>query len=163
MTHRSTQQGFAMLFTVLIVSLIMTIAISISNLTLRQAVLSNLAKDSQIAFAEADAAIECALYEDTVLGNFPIGSTVPNGSVNIATDVEAQLYCGDTLMELDTTESYPEYFVYEISGGAFVANKPCFSIIFDKTNPLFSRVEGRGYNICGSSNRRVERALEVKY
>lgn len=162
MKHRSTQQGFAMLFTVLIVSLILTIAVSISNLTLRQAVLSNLAKDSQIAFAQADAAIECALYEDTVLFGFPPGSTIPTGA-GLATDVTPAFYCGDTLMELAVDQSYSDYFVYVISDSAFEANKPCFSIIFDKTSPSFSRVEGTGSNICGVSNRRVERALEVKY
>lgn len=155
MTYRSTQQGFAMLFTVLIVSLILTIAVSISNLTLRQAVLSNLAKDSQIAFAQADAGIECALYEDTVLAGYPPGSDV--------TTVAPKLYCGDTLMELDLGQSSLDYLYYVISDSAFVANQPCFSIIFDKTNPSFSRVEGVGSSICGTSNRRVERALEVKY
>ncbi len=162
MTRPRIQQGFAMLFTVLIVSLILTIAVSISNLTLRQAVLSNLAKDSQIAFAQADAAIECALYEDTALVGFPPGSTIPTGA-GLSTDVTPAFYCGETLMELAIDQSYQDYFVYVISDNAFAANQPCFSITFDKTNPSFSRVEGTGSSICGASNRRVERALEVKY
>ena len=155
-----TQSGFAMLFTVLIVSLILTIAVSISNLTLRQAVLSNLAKDSQSAFSQADAAVECGMYEDTYLGKFPVGTTVATGA---ATDAPANFYCGDTLMELaPAPRSYTDYLVYTFA--SYVDNQPCFLITFDKTNAAsYSRVEGSGSNICGASPRRVERALEVKY
>ncbi len=151
------QSGFAMLFTVLIVSLILTIAVSISNLTLRQAILSNLAKDSQAAFAQADAAVECGMYEDTYLGKFPVGTLVANAPGSIS--------CGDKTLVL-SPRSADDYLVYvfNIDDSQYQPNKPCFSITFDKTNATqYSRVLGTGSNICADSQRRVERALEVKY
>jgi hypothetical protein len=153
------QSGFAMLFTVLIVSLILTIAVSISNLTLRQAVLSNLAKDSQAAFSQADAAVECGMYEDTYMGRFPVGTTVGSGT---SADAPGTLACGSATLSLSPSRSYTDYLVYVFQNPD--NNKPCFSIIFDKTNSAqYSRVQGTGSNICGSSTRRVERSLEVKY
>ena len=166
---KQTQSGFAMLFTVLIVSLILTIAVSISNLTLRQAVLSNLAKDSQVAFAQADAAVECAMYEDTYRGSFPIGTTPDTGT---STSAPQTLTCGDKKLVLSTTAQNPKnisrqdylVYVFDVNDPGYNENKPCFSITFDKTNVAqYSRVVGTGSNICGASTRRVERSLEVKY
>ena len=46
------KKGFALLITVVVVSLILSISLGISNLTFKQTILSNLAKDSQISFYE---------------------------------------------------------------------------------------------------------------
>lgn len=144
--------GFAMLFTVLIVGLILSIAISISNLTLKQAVLSNLAKDSQIAFYQADAAVECGLYQDTALGLFPKGSTLAT--------VPPEFECGNRRMVLDQLQEDTDQFTYTFADTNTTV--PCFSIIFDKSSEPY-RVQGFGYNTCTQSARQVERALEVKY
>ena len=152
--HSREQAGFAMLFTVLLVSLILTIALSISDLTLKQTLLSSLAKDSQIAFYQADAGVECGMYQDITLGNFPLGKSpaqVPN-----------QFYCGENSMTMDLSSSLNDYFVFkeDLAGTA----SPCFSIVFDKvTTPGSNKVQTRGYNRCSVSPRQVERALEVSY
>ncbi len=152
-----TDVGFVMLFTVLIVSLILTLALGISDITLKQSILSGLAKDSGIAFYQADTAVECGMYEDTTLGAFPYNATVNTGS---STDVPQTFYCGDTLMQLG--QSAPNYFEYDPQG--VEPNVPCFSIVFDKSNPdtLF-RVDGLGLSRCGANPKQVERTLEVKY
>lgn len=161
MKHSTSQSGFAMLYSVLLVSLILTIAVAISNLTLRQAVLSNLAKDSGIAFYQADTAVECGMYEDSMLGKFPLGSTVSS--------VPQTIDCGTVQLALNaaasTLVSADNYFQYDVASN--LGSAPCLSLIFDKTNasdvPGYSRVFGTGYNICIDSPRRVERSLEVKY
>jgi hypothetical protein len=148
------QSGFAMLFTVLIVSLILSIAIGISNITLKQTMLSSLAKDSQIAFYQADAAVECGMYYD-MLGSFPQGTTP--GSV-------APINCGDNQFSIDVSESYNDRLVF--TQNLADQSQPCAVIIFDKTNLDISGeslVQGIGYNICGTNSRQVERALEVRY
>lgn len=156
LTHHNQEKGFALLFTVLIISLILSIALSISNLTLKQAVLSGLVRDSQIAFYQADAAVECGLYQDTVLGLFPVGTTpdsVPRG-----------FYCGNTLLELDELQSSVDHFVYRYTASPETA--PCYNIVFDKTTPTdttAATIQGYGYNSCLSGPRQVERALEVQY
>lgn len=151
-------KGFAMLFTVLLVSLILTIAIGISNLTLRQTVLSNLAKDSGIAFYQADAAVECGMYQE-MMGMFLYGSDV--------SEVPAAFECAGVEMILNPTNSYQDHFEYVQRSPR--PNDPCFSILFDKTQAYLpapynkSRVLGSGKNICTQHPRQVERALEVKY
>lgn len=149
-------QGFALLFTVLLISLILSIALSISNLTLKQSVLSNLVKDSQVSFYQADTAIECGLYQDTIAQSFPLGSDPGM--------VPSSFSCGASMVTLDTKKSTVNYFVYDTFSDA--GNGPCFSIVFDKLateTSGTSRIEGYGYNICTTSPRQVERALEVTY
>jgi hypothetical protein len=150
---KSKKDGFAMLFTVLIVTLILSIAISISNLAFKQTILSSLAKDSQISFYQADTAVECGLYYDTNLNIFPAGTG--SSPVN-------EIYCGDDMYTLDIAQSYTDYFIFNQT----VADnsKPCSSVTFDKATTLgVNIVSGRGYNMCGTNPRQVERSLEVRY
>lgn len=153
MIHNRPQSGFAMLFTVLIISLILSIAVSISNLTLKQTVLSNLAKDSQIAFYQADAGVECGMYQDTALGAFPKDATI----------VPDSFECGDHFMIRNTgREERNNHYFFEFRD--IDPMKPCFAIAFDKSSNTPYKVQGYGYNICNPGHpRQVERALEVKY
>ena len=153
MKRIKNNSGFAMLFTVLVVSLILAISISISNVTFKQTLLSSLAKDSQIAFYEADAAMECAFYYDFTEQLFPLGTPLGNAPEAIR--------CGTTDMRRDDSESYDDYFVYKprIDDSAL----PCYTIFFDKTNSPLSLIRTRGYNTCNESPRQVERVLEVQY
>lgn len=149
----SPQAGFAMLFTVLIVTLILSIAISISNLAFKQTILSSLAKDSQISFYQADTAVECGMYYDTNLDLFPAG---------IGSSPVTEIYCGDDVYNLDQDQSTTDYFVFKQA----VPNdtKPCSSVLFDKSTTAGTNiVAGSGYNMCGSNPRQVERSLEVRY
>ncbi len=144
----SSSGGFALLYTVVIISLLLTIAISISDTSLKQGVLSGLAKDSQIAFYQADAGAECALYYDVALAAFPFGGgTPPPGTMT----------CGSASIPL--TSSTGSYFIYETTTGS----APCFSVRIDKSNPAQTKIESRGHNICGASPRQVERAIKVRY
>lgn len=154
-TIRNKQNGFAMLFTVLIVSLILSIAVSISNVTLKQGVLSNLVKDSQIAFYQSDSGIECGSMYDITHGIFPPGATVD--------DVPETLYCGNSFMIRDDRESTTNYFRYYQKVDQ---REPCFEIFFDKRDldgSGTSIIQSYGYNICDAHPRQVERALELRY
>lgn len=158
---KETSKGFAMLFTVLIISLILSIAVGISNLTLRQTILSSLAKDSGIAFYQADAAVECGMFQDTE-GNFPLGTTINTGA---STDAKQTLTCNGIDMTLDTDVSMTDYVKY-IPQSLLTTNQPCFSIVFDKTATALggkSVVRGLGYSMCMQGPRQVERLLQVTY
>lgn len=149
------QKGFAMLFTVLIVSLILSIAIGISNVTLKQTMLSSLAKDSQISFYQADTAVECGMYYD-MQGLFPLGTTPAS--------ISGPITCGDNQFTIDISQSFDDYLVF--NQNLADQSQPCSVIIFDKATLVSSGesiVSGRGYNICGTNPRQVERALEVRY
>lgn len=152
------QKGFAMLFTVLVVTLILSIAISISNITFKQAILSGLAKDSQISFFEADSAVECGLYYDVTTnsgsGYFPEPSLRDDINQNIQ-----NITCGGKTLVLDYTNSLDDYFLYNESNPS---NTPCFSVLFDKTGTQ-NLIQGIGYNTCISGPRQVQRILETRY
>jgi hypothetical protein len=147
-----SSSGFAMLFTVLIVSIILAIGISISNIAYKQTVLSSLAKDSQVAFYEADAGTECGLYYDLTVKLLPKGSTIAAAPGSIL--------CGGKTLVLDASVSYTDYFVYnEVPAQGTNA---CTTILFDKRG-VSSVIRARGFNICTDAPRQVERALEVSY
>jgi hypothetical protein len=148
------ESGFAMLFTVLIVTLILSIAVGISNLTFRQAILSSLAKDSQVAFFAADAAVECGLYHDITENIFP--SPMPPDMA------PKTITCGFRTLTLDDSSSATDYLIYAEKGAD--PAQYCYSILFDKSStPGTSIVQGRGYNICSANPRQVERTLETRY
>jgi hypothetical protein len=158
-------KGFAMLFTVLIVSLMLAIGLGISDITFKQAVLSGLARDSQAAFYQADSGVECGMYYT----NGPTGDQFPKGT--LATEdpnnpqqaaATHQLNCGNSVATLLLDQSYTDYFVYQeqVSSG----NQPCFTVIFDKsTDPTKTSISSRGFSTCQSTARQVERGLNVTY
>lgn len=150
--HTKKEQGFAMLFTVLVISLILSIALGISNLTFKQTILSNLAKDSQISFYEADAAVECAMYYDITMQAF----TTP-----VDPGLFSTLMCGDDIFTAQPGESATDYIVFRQDAAA--PNLPCASFSIDKRSVPQTIVQARGYNVCGDSPRKVERALDVRY
>src|SRR5688572_20777703 len=80
----SEKKGFALLFTVLIVTLLLSVSLGISNMTFKQTILSNLAKDSLVAFYDADGALDCGLYydigRDIFPENAPFGPTTPGSA-----------------------------------------------------------------------------------
>lgn len=153
-----------MLFTVLIVSLMLTIAIGIASITFKQNALSSLAKDSQIAFYQADAGVECGKYYDTKLFVLDENATIAMAQTDPAR-VPPTIQCGNTILKLQD-ESYDHYFVYRQE---YLKHEPCFSIIFDKTAPVDEsgikkfKIRGNGYNLCDASPRQVQRSFEYIY
>ncbi len=148
---KDSQKGFAMLFTVLVISIILSISIGISNITFKQNILSSIAKDSQVAFFVADTGIECGLLHDLNTSQFARG----------VTSVPSTLSCGNMVFEYDDLASEQDRFVYKENVSNL--NNPCRVIIFDKTNSSLNSVKSRGYNICKQTPRQVERALEAKF
>jgi len=63
--------GFALLFAVITASVLLTIGLSIFNISLKELLLSTASRDSQVAFYAADSARECALYWDIRQSAFP--------------------------------------------------------------------------------------------
>lgn len=160
--RRSTAEaGFAMLFTVLVISVILAIALGISDITFKQTILSNLAKNSQLAFYQADSGVECGMYYDTTVGQFP-PSTEENPDGTTVDKVPQQLTCGSNTLSLVPAQSHTNYFVYQedISG-----NSPCYNITFDKTYTATekNRVSSRGFSTCLSTPQQVERGLNLSY
>jgi hypothetical protein len=154
LAQQNTTKGFAMLFTVLVISVILSIALGISDLTFRQTLLSNSAKNSQLAFYQADSGVECGMYYDLTAGQLPQGTTVQNAPLRIN--------CGNSTASLVTEQSNTDYFVYQQNVSD---NSPCYSIIFDKTHAVSAKdiVSSRGFSTCQANAQQVERGLSVSY
>lgn len=62
--QQNRQNGFTLLIAILVIGIILAIGLSILNITLKEYILSNVARESAIALNAADAGMECALYWD---------------------------------------------------------------------------------------------------
>lgn len=69
------KNGFLLLLTILIVSIILSLGLGVGNIILNQIKLSGAGRESQIAFYAADAGAESALYRDLKQSEFPNNST----------------------------------------------------------------------------------------
>ena len=137
------KKGFTLLLTFLFTSISLAISLGVASLILGEVVLSRSGRESQKAFYAADSGVECALYWDLEKNEFSDGSvTVSCAGENITFNEE--------------------------SSDVFIASSPinfdhgsCSMVIVDKSSET-TIVIARGWSPC-SGDRRVERALEVRY
>ncbi len=61
-TTTKSQNGFALLLALVVVSVIVSVGLTVLDLTIKQVRLSTNSKESEIAFHAANAAVECARY-----------------------------------------------------------------------------------------------------
>lgn len=147
-------QGYALLFTMVIVSVILAIATGVASSISKQLVLSSTALDSQIAFYQADTAGECALYISTVVGTPLVINAPYNGEFNCGLDSDGNQ------ITLDVVEIDPGVFTIEPDSNL---NGPCFRIDIDESSAP-SIANAYGYNSCDlGSKRAVERGIEITY
>lgn len=64
-----TNNGFALFYVVIMISVVMAIAFGLASITYKQKILSSLAYDSQVAFYATDAGMECALFNNQLIFN----------------------------------------------------------------------------------------------
>ncbi len=164
----SRESGYAVMFAVILVSIISLISIGLSNTTLKQMMLASGAKDSQLAFYESDMAMECALYADN---QTPYLIDILNPLPPVTS-----FYCGlnkngnPFLVEISYTLSGLDV-TYNLDPASSVGTSldPCFRIIINKDNTTdpnrtITTIKANGYNTCNlTSNRTVERTIEVSY
>lgn len=147
-------KGYALLYTVIISSIIMTTSIGLSNSVTKELILASVARDSQQAFYQADIGTECGLYLQFVKPTFLTSSDVFTCGLN--TDGESVVFTIKVIDEMNK--------IYNVTPNNILSG-PCFNIYMDGTNPTpESLIESRGYNQCDASvANRVERALDVYY
>lgn len=160
MKRLNTKKGYAILFTLVVVSIISSIAIGVANSVSKQLVLSSLAHDSQMAFYAADTAAECALYasESTTVLNALGG--LPQIAIS-----GAQFYCGvddnGSSFGIDVATLSPTFYTFNANpslGGS------CFTVNIDQSLTPQKIIEIKGYNTCDTnSQRQVERGILVEY
>lgn len=174
-----SKKGFAMLFAVLVSSVLLSIGVSIFNLTLKELVLSSSGRESQFAFYAADTGIECALYWD--FKATPPSTMFATSAASVGTwrndMIDAQ---APTCVGVDMTSSFKT--PTQTSGSNAVTrfeltipnefpvgvqSPYCAIVTVTKTVAGFvsTVIESRGYNTaCDSTDQnRIERALKVSY
>ena len=152
----NNKNGYAIMFTVILVSIISLIGIGLSNTTYKQLLLSSGAKDSQTAFYMSDMATECALYVDNVLKVVNEGVITYPAQFNCGIDNNGDNY------ELGYNFVNPVY-TFELLNPS--SDEPCFNFQIEKLDDgARTTITASGYNICDTSNSRtVERTIEVTY
>lgn len=156
------QYGYALLVSLVIASVVLTIGISIANLVEKGLVLSSTARDSQFAFYGADSGSECALYWDLKHEGF--GQTVfptstesspPTSGVICNNEDIAQTW---TIFDV-TSNSATTRFDLTFS------DDTCVEIdVVKEEDGIKTTVESRGRNTCDLTRpRRLERATRILY
>lgn len=158
-------KGFALLFSIVISSIILAITLGISNIAYKQSLLSISAKNANTALFAADTGIECALYLDK-LGVFT--DQVAASSIFQCGGV-ALVYPGSGLFITDTSSGSIDFIIHTIGiNGKGCAKINVFKDLTDPVNPI-TLITSSGYNsyedaeTCTSDAIRTERKLEVNY
>ena len=171
-TPANKKQGVAILFAVLMVSVILSISLVLFNITYKQILLSSIIRESQLSFYAADSALNCARHGNsfhsasnplgyfTTVDGLPVwnqpGSTVPVcGSSNI------------TMGDFTPVLPYQVGKKFTVTFD-FASRTTCANVSVSKNNvspTLGTLIEVQGYNNGNSAtcpapgNRTVERAI----
>lgn len=86
------KKGFALLFSVLVSSLLLTIGLSIFSIALKELSISTATRQSIHAFYAADSGLEYAKYRDLKLGDFPdVTRSLSSDSFDLSTSTSASV------------------------------------------------------------------------
>lgn len=136
-----SQKGFVVLFTILISSLVLLMALGITSISTKEAALSIQSKDAARAFFAADTGMECALYQDRDIGLF--------------TGSGPSFDCNGSAVSFTSIQDFPDYIFYTSAG---TNNDSCVRVEIDKEydpdqDGIFqTRITSYGYNTALNTN-----------
>jgi len=173
------QKGFALLFSVLISSLLLTIGLSIFNIALKELAISTATERSVHAFYAADSGRECAMYWNNIRGQIPgvfdqltnegvvscgsfVGKTITGSGISMVSNEENTTNIGeqtDPIFIKSSDSDGPNFYVLIEKT---IDNRG----IFDQVNPKDNQftqtiITSTGRDSTGGD--RIERAMEIKY
>lgn len=181
------EKGFALLFAVLVSTLVVSIGASIISIALRQTILSGTSRESQYAFYGANTVLECAFYWDITGVASSTGAVFPSVD-DTPLDIADQdlVTCGGgniitgngftTVKPWEVTTSSGQTtttFYMELkdvssplvnSTAARCAQATVTKTTDSSTGQVTTRIDAKGYNTCDLNNPRVvERGLVQEY
>lgn len=149
------RRGFALLFAILASSVLLSVAVAIWSIALREVVLSSFGRESLSAFYASDSGAECALYWD-LKGAFATSTDSPPG---------APIICAE-----QNITPIPGYRDTRNAVSSFSLGAPvCADVTVAKNDSdgdgfSLTTIESRGHNTCDTGNPTyVERGLRVTY
>jgi len=150
MIFHHTHRGFTLLIAVVLASVALAVGTSLLNIAYKQVILASSARQSQVAFYNADAALECALYFDQQQNLFAYAASSGNVSCNAQS---AAVTFNNTGTPRTRTFTIP------CSGSGTAGSVTIYKWITGSTT-----IFANGFNTCDSTNeRRIERGLKVTY
>ncbi len=154
---KKNKKGFVMLFAVVISSMILAIALGISDIAMKQFQFSNSLKEANQAFFAADVGVECALYFDAMTPS-------AYGELNPPQPTE----CAGNVVDVSSVDVSWSFSLV----GLGADGKSCANVSFSRFNtPPFVTIVSSGYSLnadntntsCLSSSLSLERELRVNY
>lgn len=144
--------GIAILFAVTLSGIVLTIALGVINIALKEVKFGTSAKSTNEAFFAADTGVECALLYDK-----------SNGNTFVESGGSGEVICADENISLSGGYPFWEFVIPGIGN----SGQACAKVTVSK-NPPETTVTSTGYNVgdgdCISNNpNRVERKIEVSY
>lgn len=147
--------GFVILFAVTLSAILLSIALGVANIALKEIKFTISEKDSNEALFAADVGIECALFNDKTEGGVFVSPNSPSLNCNPGMDI------------ITADENPLNYWSFVILG---LGNdgQNCARVTVDKTNPIITTIISKGYNKGDSlcelvGENRIERELKVSY
>jgi hypothetical protein len=165
-------EGFTLLFSVLVSTLVLSVGASIVTIALKQVVLSGTGRESQYAFYASNTGIECALYWDLAPGNTFSTSTPTSNPIcldnNILTEADTDydfdsegLVSAETEFNIQFNEIGPDDEIVQYCTDVSVTKE---RVNDSGRRRIATTILSRGYNTCDPNNpRRIERGLELNY
>ncbi len=165
-----TKNGFVLVLAVLLSGVLLSIGITIFNLTFKELMISSSGRESQFAFYAADTAGECVLYWDIRHPGYS-NSVFATSSGSTLIGTESGILCNKQDIT-DPSTGWDANAGWDITGITSTGATTVFDMKFDNgscatvtiiKNSGATQIDSRGYNICTTNPRRVERGLRIKY
>jgi hypothetical protein len=167
-------RGFAILFSMLVSAIVLSIGLGIFSITYKELLLSSSDRESQVAFYAADTGAECALYwdiqhPDTTYSVF--GLVLASGTTT-SPDSTRPILCGNQDVRTNgywnpggaTAPIETTFRIEHIGGTDACADVTVIKDYNVAEGKQTTRIDSRGFNTCDpNASRRAERGLRVQY
>ncbi len=155
------ESGFALLFAVLLSSVLISLGLSIFNISLKEIDIATSARDSAQAYYAADSARECAIYWDIVKGAIPacIDQSTADCGINVAA---TQITCAGNTVNVDLSGSTdPASLNFVESGLGYFSQNPMVNFFKFSSNPLDPASDIYISKIYNATNGTVDTTIET--
>lgn len=152
--RKSSSFGFVILFAVTISAILLSIALGVANIALKEIKFGTSDKETNAAFFAADAGAECALFYDKT-----------DSTQNAFTGTATPMTCAGNSFPAPTP-SPANVWNFTISGLGN-GGQGCAKVTVDKTVVTLTKIISNGYNngggSCVQAPNTVERQIELNY
>jgi hypothetical protein len=169
-THAAVQpRGIALLLAIIFTAVVLSIGLSLADISYKQIILASVAKQSEYAFYNADSAVECALEMDQQYNTFNLASE-PHGA-NVASEVvvaspipcEGQASSNISMVAYGNSATTITT-VIQIPCANNVGKNASVTVYKQASATPHTAIYAEGFNDCNSSDpNRVARGIVAKY